>query len=299
MSQVRVRRLGHAAFEATDLDALVAYYRDVMGFAVTEQDADAVVLSGGVEHQTVALHRGAEDRLLHVAHELAPSVSLDDAERALRDAGVEVSRRSDAEPGIAELLELQDLEGNTLQLYSEVAPSEQGYGEGGIRPTKLGHVCLRAHDVPALSRWYEEVLGFRWSDWIGDFFVFLRCGPEHHTMNLLKGERAGNVLHHIAYELRDFADVQPAVDTLMRHGYPLDWGPGRHGPGHNVFTYHRGAGGHVVELFTQLDVMLDEERGEFDPRPWHEDRPQRPKVWGPGPLVPNRWGPPPPDWFLH
>jgi hypothetical protein len=125
------------------------------------------------------------------------------------------------------------------------------------------------------------------------------AAPSTNTLNLLKGEHAGNVLHHFAYELRDFADVQPAVDTLMRHGYPLDWGPGRHGPGHNIFTYHRGAAGHIVELFTQLDVMLDEELGHFDPRPWHEDRPQRPKVWEPAPLVPNRWGPPPPDWFLH
>jgi hypothetical protein len=32
---------------------------------------------------------------------------------------------------------------------------------------------------------------------------------------------------------------------------------------------------HVVEL----DQVLDEELGYFDPRPWHSDRPQRPKVW--------------------
>ena len=27
----------------------------------------------------------------------------------------------------------------------------------------------------------------------------------------------------------------------------------------------------------------------FDPRPWHQDRPQRPKVWGPDTLR-NYWG---------
>jgi hypothetical protein len=26
--------------------------------------------------------------------------------------------------------------------------------------------------------------------------------------------------------------------------------------------------------------MHDEELGYFEPRPWHQDRPQRPKVWG-------------------
>jgi hypothetical protein len=36
--------------------------------------------------------------------------------------------------------------------------------------------------------------------------------------------------------------------------------------------------------------MHDEELGFFEPRPWHQDRPQRPKVWGDGTLS-NWWGP--------
>ena len=35
--------------------------------------------------------------------------------------------------------------------------------------------------------------------------------------------------------------------------------------------------------------MKDESLGYFDPRPWHQDRPQRPKVWGPDTLR-NYWG---------
>jgi hypothetical protein len=46
----------------------------------------------------------------------------------------------------------------------------------------------------------------------------------------------------------------------------------------------------VIELFTDLDVMHDEELGYFEPRPWHQDRPQRPKVWGDDTRA-NWWGP--------
>jgi len=46
----------------------------------------------------------------------------------------------------------------------------------------------------------------------------------------------------------------------------------------------------VIEFFTDLDQMHDEELGFFEPRPWHQDRPQRPKVWGDGTLS-NWWGP--------
>jgi len=41
--------------------------------------------------------------------------------------------------------------------------------------------------------------------------------------------------------------------------------------------------------------MLDESLGYFDPRPWHRDRPQKPKVWA---SVRDIWGPPPtPDYL--
>jgi hypothetical protein len=60
---------------------------------------------------------------------------------------------------------------------------------------------------------------------------------------------------------------------------PIIWGPLRHGPGHNVATYHRNQDEQVVEFFCELDKMTDEELGYFEPRPWHRDRPQRPKTW--------------------
>jgi hypothetical protein len=63
----------------------------------------------------------------------------------------------------------------------------------------------------------------------------------------------------------------------------------RHGPGHNVAIYHRDPDGHLVEMFYDLDCMVDEELGYYDPRPWHRHRPQRPKVWVGLPR--DVWGP--------
>ena len=55
----------------------------------------------------------------------------------------------------------------------------------------------------------------------------------------------------------------------------------------------------MVEFFAELDQMLDEELGFFDPRPWHEDRPQRPKVWTPANRAHRRLGPAAePDWHM-
>jgi hypothetical protein len=40
-----------------------------------------------------------------------------------------------------------------------------------------------------------------------------------------------------------------------------------------------------------MDQMKDEELGYFDPRPWHEDRPQRPRDWATEDSPRNKWIP--------
>jgi len=45
-------------------------------------------------------------------------------------------------------------------------------------------------------------------------------------------------MHHIAFELKDWAHVEAACD-IFRATYPADLGTRPHGIGHNVFTYHR------------------------------------------------------------
>jgi hypothetical protein len=126
----------------------------------------------------------------------------------------------------------------------------------------------------------------------------MRCNPDHHTVNFIRGKRAK--MHHIAFEVRDFSAVEQGCDVLSFHRIPIIWGPLRHGPGHNVSIYHRNPDEHVIEFFAELDQLLDEELGFFDPRPWHADRPQRPKVWSRENRALAGWGPPPtPDYHLN
>jgi hypothetical protein len=94
---------------------------------------------------------------------------------------------------------------------------------------------------------------------------------------------------HTAFELRDWAHLQTACDYLSLNGYKLLWGPGRHGIGHNLFAYHRSPAGFITETFAELDRM-NEELGYFEPRPWHRDNPQKPKVWPKDPAAANLWG---------
>jgi catechol 2,3-dioxygenase-like lactoylglutathione lyase family enzyme len=183
-----------------------------------------------------------------------------------------------------------------MQVYAERSGSGQKFQEKGVVPTKLGHVAFNVIDVQKVVKFYVDVLGFRVSDWMADFFAFLRCGPDHHTINLI--ETGKNKHFHTAFELRDWSHLQTACDYLSYSGYKMLWGPGRHGIGHNLFAYHRSPSGLITELFAELDQMKDEALGYFEPRPWHRDNPQKPKVWAKDPSAANLWGPMPPDEMM-
>ena len=117
------------------------------------------------------------------------------------------------------------------------------------------------HDVQKVVKFYTDVLGFRVSDWRGDFFVFMRCNTDHHTLNFVIDEKPQ--LHHIAFEVMDWAEIHRRCDYLAHNKIHLVWGPGRHIIGHNVAAYHRNSDLVRVEIFTEMDQMKDEDARLF------------------------------------
>ena len=144
------------------------------------------------------------------------------------------------------MLTFEDPKGTVMEVFKRADFSHQKFQAKGIVPHKLGHVAFHVTDVKQATKFYCDVLGFRESDWMGDFFSFLRCGPDHHTINLM--QTGSNRHFHTAFELRDWGHMQTACDFLSVNGYKLLWGPGRHGIGHNLFTYHRSPAGLITEI---------------------------------------------------
>jgi catechol 2,3-dioxygenase-like lactoylglutathione lyase family enzyme len=284
---IEVCRLGHATLTTPDIGRQVAYYTEVVGLAVVDQDANRAVLASSQGLEAIALEPGAPNALSRLAFQVAPGSDLAALARLLSEHGIASERRSGITPGIAEAIVFKDAKGTLIELFSEYRFAEDDGSPSGIMPLKLGHVAYRVGDVQKVVKFYTDVLGFRVSDWREDTFAFLRCGPDHHTVNFVQDEVPQ--LHHIAFEVKDWAEIQRACEWLARNGIHLVWGPGRHIIGHNIAIYHRNADKVRVEFFCEMDQMKDEALGYFDPRPWHQDRPQRPKVWGPDTLR-NYWG---------
>lgn len=284
---IQVKRLGHATLSTQDVDQQVDYYCRILGLSAVERTKNRAFLAskGGLE--AIELVRGEPGQLKRLSFQIAPGSDLGDVVKQLQKEGIKSERRKGISPGVAEAVTFVDPKGTPVDLYSEYSFPKEDKTANIFNILKLGHVAYRVLDVQKVVSFYNNVLGFRTSDSRGDYFYFLRCNTDHHTLNFVVDEKPA--LHHIAFEVLDWSEIHKAVDYLAHNNIHLVWGPGRHVIGHNVATYHRNSDKVRVEIFTEMDQMKDEKLGYFDPRPWHQERPLYPKTHGPETLR-NYWG---------
>ena len=141
---------------------------------------------------------------------------------------------ADADGDHPAAIAFDDPDGHRVELHGRVDRRGEGLAAGsGRKPVRLHHITLSTEDVPALVDFYVSVMGFVVSDRMGDRFMWLRCNREHHTVAIVEGPPGG--LDHFCFEVRDWADIGRWCDELAAGDVLVSWGPGRHGPGNNLF----------------------------------------------------------------
>lgn len=119
-------RIGHVHLKVADLDRALGFYRDVLGFEVTQMyGKEAAFLSAGGYHHHIGLNtwesKGGRPPasnttgLFHLAIVYPTRAELADALRRLMAAGIELDGASDH--GVSEALYLRDPDGNGVELY--------------------------------------------------------------------------------------------------------------------------------------------------------------------------------------
>lgn len=126
-------RIGHVHLKVADLERAIAFYRDVLGFELTQRyGKQAAFLSAGGYHHHIGLNtwesaggspppRGATG-LYHLAIVYPTRPELADALRRLLKAGIHLEGASDH--GVSEALYLRDADENGVELYWD-RPKEQ------------------------------------------------------------------------------------------------------------------------------------------------------------------------------
>jgi len=119
-------RIGHVHLKVADLNRSLAFYRDVLGFQVTQgYGQDAVFISAGGYHHHIGLNtwesRGGSPPppgttgLYHVAILYPTRAALADALRRLVKSHIQLTGAADH--GVSEALYLNDPDENGVELY--------------------------------------------------------------------------------------------------------------------------------------------------------------------------------------
>ena len=132
--------IGHVHLKVSDIDRALGFYRDVLGFDVTQRYGDeAAFLSAGGYHHHLGLNtwesRGGSPPppgttgLFHVAIRYPDRATLGDALRRVVAAGIPVSGATDH--GVSEAIYLRDPDGNGIELYRDRPQDEWPHAADG------------------------------------------------------------------------------------------------------------------------------------------------------------------------
>jgi catechol 2,3-dioxygenase len=124
---------------------------------------------------------------------------------------------------------------------------------------RLQHLAFASDNAETLVHFYTDVVGLLVSDKMVEGTAITACwmraadDKEHHSLAIFHKAEKG--LDHYSYELRDWGLIRDWADHFAAKGIKLSWGPGRHGPGNNLFIFVYDPDGNWIELSTELEIM--------------------------------------------
>lgn len=256
----RLRGIRSVALRTPQAARAAEFYEHVWGLERVDGDRGVSWLRGtGEEHHILEVREGDQNALGKIAFSVGSRSEVDDAARRLSAAGVKLI----AEPGRLDQagagygVRFADPENRLVEISAEVEAVvwKDTFGRAPI-PRKLAHIVLNTIDIDAAAEFYTTVLGMRISDWSEHQMVFLRVNRDHHVIAFNQADWTS--LNHVAYELPSLDHFMRGIGRLKYHGLSPMWGPGRHGPGDNTFSYFTDPAGLVCEYTSEVQQIEED-----------------------------------------
>jgi catechol 2,3-dioxygenase len=273
-----ISALRSVALTVPDLAAAEIFYTQTWGLVLAEKSQGVAYFRGsGHDHHLLALHEAAGTPQLRLVTLRARSdKALEEIALAAKAAGGVVERvGASLDPAGGNVLVIRDPDGRRIEIVHGDAQRANDVPIPQDQPIRLAHAVLNSHAVEATRQFFEQALGFVLADRTR-IMAFMNCDNDHHSIAL--GDTDNDALNHVAF-------LMPTLDAVMRgggrlkdKGLPPQWGPGRHGPGHNAFNYFVDPFGIVIEYTAEVE-QIDETYRVGRPEDW---------TWPPGRI--DQWG---------
>jgi catechol 2,3-dioxygenase-like lactoylglutathione lyase family enzyme len=242
--------LDHIALGSPDPEALGAFYGRALGLTLERRGEG---WWGEGPERRLHFLPGEAKTLAYAAYRVDDRNELENL-RARLDAAQWPTAPSPS-PRFDEAVALRDPDGNLL-VFGLVAEEAARPADG--LPARLQHIVVASTDAARLAKFFQDVLGFALSDNVVDEeggvrTSFLRCSDEHHNFAVFQADR--NRLDHHCYEAGDWGLIRDWGDHMAAERIRIQWGPGRHGPGNNLFLFIHDLDGNWVEISAELEIV--------------------------------------------
>ena len=274
--------LGYVGVHSSSLEDWTSFGTRFLGMQVVDKANKRIALRMDDRKQRILVNEDGGEGVAFFGWEAADAAALERCAARLEHAGVAVSRGSRALADarrVKDLIVLADPLGNRLEIFhgaeSASDPFKPGRSISGFRtgPLGMGHAVLHVKNINDVLPFYQDVLGFRLSDYMVRPFnaYFFHANPRHHSIAFIETGR--NATHHLMVELFSLDDVGQCYDLALGEEGRIGVTLGRHINDEVTSFYSNSPSGFMVEYGWGGRVI--------DPDNWEPEE----VTWGP-----SMWG---------
>ena len=265
--------LHHLALESADPERVSDFLAATLQMRCERTPDGGAVLAG--PGRVIVVEPGSGAGARHVAYGLdsAGRVAALEARFACHGVATEPAESPFLEAGAFRVF-APDRIALLFGVPAETPSAADGSGLSG----RLQHVVFRTPAPEPLLSFLIDEAGFVLSDRVEEddralTAGFVRSDPEHHSFAAFRASRPA--FDHFALEAEGWNDLRDWADHFAELRVPIWWGPGRHGPGNNLFLMIRDPDGNRIEISTEME---------------HMDRDAPHRVWPQEERTLNLWG---------
>ena len=245
--------LHHLCFESPNPEKLSDFYGKIMQMKPQSIGANAWLCSG--KNRQILIKEGMKNRLEFAAFSCRDEEGLNLLKERVKKEEIEVIK---LQPDLFQndAISIVDQDGHNISF----GLSKPNMNAESVLNGPLQHLTFSTLNVEKFVDFYVGKLGFCISDRVlhsnGNLATcFVRSNHEHHTVACFKSDRIG-VDHH-SYEAGEWNAIRDWCDHFASMNIELMWGPGRHGPGNNLFVFVEDPDGNWIEISAELEVIHD------------------------------------------
>ena len=261
--------LHHIAFYSTRPLQLAKFYENTLSIK-KKRIPGGWLLSGS--RRRVLIFSDKKNSLAFAGFACQDSNSFKTLKRNFMKKGVETAQDNNSLFGNNNFFIL-DCDGN--KIYFGLNKNRKDQSSNLYAP--IQHITFTSKNLDNFIEFYVNKLGFRMSDKVVNnegkvTTCFMRSNQEHHTVACFLSNKSG--LDHYSFEAGTWEWIKNWCDHFSKQNIPLIWGPGRHGPGNNLFAFIEDPDGNKIEISAELELVHDRQVKKWP----HE--PKTLNLWG-------------------